>query len=84
MPRPRFFVPLVLGPLLELAQAAYDIHVSQEPKQQRRLLDVILWNCRLTDGSLEYDYQKPFDLMADVTDLKKWRGGRDSNPRPPA
>ncbi len=70
--------------LLELAQAAYKLYVSQTPHEQRRLVDVVLSNCRLRDGTLEYDLRKPFDLLVDVPDLGIWRGGRDLNPRPPA
>jgi site-specific DNA recombinase len=70
--------------LLELAQVAYKLYVSQSPREQRRLVDVVLSNCRLRDGNLEYDLRKPFDLLVDVDDFAIWRGGRDLNPRPPA
>jgi hypothetical protein len=70
--------------LLELAQVAHKLYVSQPPHEQRRLVDVVLSNCRLRDGTLEYDLRKPFDLLVDVHDFEIWRGGRDLNPRPPA
>ncbi len=70
--------------LIELAQVAHTLYVSRNPRQQRRLLDFVLSNCRLVDGTVRYDFRKPFSLMADVTDFQVWRGGRDLNPRPPA
>ena len=70
--------------VLELAKSAYQLYISQLPREQRRLVDVVLSNARLTGTTIEYDYRKPFDMMLDVGDLEKWRGGRDLNPRPPA
>ena len=70
--------------LLELAQVAYRLYVSQPAKEQRRLLDTVVSNCTLIGRDLDFHFRKPFDILADVRDLAKWRGGRDSNPRPPA
>lgn len=65
-------------------QLAYKLYVSQQPREQRKILDVVVSNCRLNGRTIDYDYRKPFDLIADVTQREVWRGGRDLNPRPPA
>ena len=65
--------------LIELAQVAYTLYVSRNPRQQRRLLDFVLSNCVLVGRSVRYDFRLPFSLMADVTEFQVWRGGRDLN-----
>ena len=70
--------------LIELAQVAHILYVSQPPHEQRRLLDVVVSNCVLEGTSVRYYLRKPWDILAEMEKEKKWRGGRDSNPRPPA
>ena len=67
--------------LLELAQRAHELYVSQSPHEQRRLLNVIVSNCTLKDGTVEYSLRKPFDLLADISESNNWRREWDSNPR---
>ncbi len=66
--------------LLELAQCAHELYVSQSPHEQRRLLNVVVSNCTLKDGTVEYSLRKPFDLLADISESQNWRRARDSNP----
>ncbi len=66
--------------LLELAQRAHELYVSQSPHEQRRLLNVVVSNCTLRDGTVRYDLRKPFDLLADISESNNWRRARDSNP----
>ena len=70
--------------ILELAKTAYFRYSEQSPAEQRRLLDTVLSNCTFDRGSLCPAYVKPFDLLAKAVETGDWRGGRDSNPRPPA
>jgi hypothetical protein len=63
--------------ILELAERAADLY-------KRKMLKVILSNPRLNGRTLEYDYEKPFSMFINVSDLEKWRERRDLNPRPPA
>lgn len=51
--------------------------------EKYELVNLILSNPRIENGSLQYDYKKPFSMFVNVVDLEKWRGGRDSNSRPP-
>jgi len=64
--------------LLELAQVAHSLYVSQEPHEQRKLVDVVLSNCRMNGASVEFDVRKPFDLLVDAGKFEILRGGRDS------
>ena len=70
--------------ILELAKTAYFRYRAQSPDEKRRLLDAVLSNCTFDRGSLCPAYIKPFDVLAKTVETGDWRGGRDSNPRPPA
>ena len=69
---------------MELAAKAADLFKAMEPAEKREILGLVLSNSVLEEGTLRFSYKKPFDLFVNVTDLAKWRGGRDLNPRPPA
>ena len=68
--------------ILELARQAENLHKSQDPAEQRRLLETVLSNCTFDSGSLCPTYAKPFDLLVRGNETGEWRGRRDSNPRP--
>jgi len=51
--------------ILELAQKAYSLYISQDPWEQRRLLDLLLSNSVLKDGRVLSELNKPFDTLAD-------------------
>ena len=69
---------------LELAKNAYFLYSQQPFAERRRLLDTVLSNCTFDRGTLYPTYTKPFDLLSRGHETGNWRGGRDSNPRPPA
>ncbi len=70
--------------LLELASRAHQIFVStMTPAEKRETVSLVLSNPRIEDGSVRFDYNMPFAMMVNSTDSENWRGGRDSNPRPP-
>ena len=46
--------------ILELAQAAYSLYIRQNLQEKRKLLDTVLSNCLLKDGTLYPTYRKPF------------------------
>ena len=60
--------------ILELANRAYSLYIQQSPHEQRRLLDVLLSNCTLTNGSLCPTYKKPFDVLAQRVNNEEWLG----------
>ena len=66
---------------LELAKRAEILYKSQNPTEQRRLLETLLSNCTFDRGTLCPTYTKPFDLLVKGNETGDWRRGRDSNPR---
>jgi predicted ribosome quality control (RQC) complex YloA/Tae2 family protein len=70
--------------LMELARQAPELFKSMTVDEKRELVNLVLSNPRIENGSLRYDFKKPFSMFVGITDLGNWRGGRDSNPRPPA
>jgi site-specific DNA recombinase len=67
--------------ILELANKAHFLYVSQNPAEKAKLLKVVLSNCAIDDTSLYPTYRKPFDLICERVKNEEWRRGRDSNPR---
>src|SRR6266851_2863464 len=58
--------------ILELAQSAYSLSVTQKPHEQARLVKTLLSNCSFDRGSLGPTYNKPFDLFAKGTETGDW------------
>ena len=69
--------------ILELVKRAGILYKTQDPADQRRLLDSVLSNCTFDRGSVCPTYRKPFDLFARATETGEWRAQQDSNLRPP-
>lgn len=59
---------------MELATRAAELFKDMTPEEKRETADLVLSNPRVVNGSIEYDYKKPFNLFVNVTDLTKWRG----------
>ncbi len=66
--------------VFELANRAYELMISREPREQRRLLDVLLSNSVLAEGRLTVTWSKPFDVLAEAGSAKNEEGG-DSDDR---
>lgn len=66
--------------ILELAKKAEILYKSQNPAEQRRLLETVLSNCTFDRGSLKPTYTSPFDLLVKGNETGNWRRGWDSNP----
>src|SRR5262245_18749855 len=64
--------------ILELAQRAVFLYETQDPVEQRRLLETVLSNCTFDRGTLYPTYSKPFDLLVRGNETGDWRGRRDS------
>ena len=81
--RPSAPLALTGQKILELAKQAGFLYRTQDPAEQRRLLDTVLSNCTFDRGSLCPTYNKPFDLFVRGNETGNWRRGRDSNPWKP-
>ena len=82
--RPKAAIVATGERILELAKTAHSRYLEEDLAERRRLLDSVLSNCTFDRGSLCPTYTKPFDLLVRANETGNWRGGRDSNPRPPA
>ncbi len=67
--------------ILELAQQAGTLYVAALPEEKREILGFLLLNCNLADTTPMPTYRKPFNWLAEIGQMKEWRGRRDSNPR---
>jgi hypothetical protein len=69
--------------ILELANKAYFLYVTQKPAEQATLLRKVLSNCSVDAVSLYPTYRKPFDVIFERAKSKDWSGREDLNLRPP-
>jgi hypothetical protein len=70
--------------ILELANKAYSLYVSQDHPEKAKLLKMVLSNCGIDAISLYPTYRKPFDLIFQKARTEEWCARRDSNTRPSA
>jgi hypothetical protein len=56
--------------IIELAKQAEFLYRSQDPTEQRRLLETVLSNCTFDSGTLYPTYSKPFDLSVANSQLR--------------
>jgi len=68
--------------ILELAQSAYSLYVTENPQEQARLVKTLLSNCTFDRGTLCPTYRKPFDLFAKAAETGDWLLRLDSNQQP--
>jgi len=84
--------------ILELTQKAYSLYVAQDPEDQRKILDLVLSNSKMTNEGVMSEFLEPFATIAvGVSEEEEkrlenqpfeerneiWYPRRDSNPRPP-
>jgi len=67
---------------LELAKQAENLYKSQNPCEQRRLLETVLSNCTFDRGTLSPTYSSPFDLLVRGNESCDWLLRLDSNQQP--
>ncbi len=70
--------------ILELAQHAHSLYVTQCGPEKRRLLNCLLSNCTIDGLTLYPTYRKPFDLIAEGVKMSKEYPRQDSNLLPSA
>jgi site-specific DNA recombinase len=59
---------------LELAKNAYQLYSQMNTLEQRQILNVVLSNCTLKGGNVDYTYNPPFDLLTTLPKSEKWSG----------
>lgn len=65
--------------LIELAQRTETFYKIATPAQKRKLVEIVSSNHVLRNGSIEFSYRKPFDLLAASTSEEKWWPRGESN-----
>lgn len=69
--------------ILDVAETASEVYLSETPAVKTRLLNSLLSNFLLKDGNVSYTYKKPFDILAKGLSCSKNLGREDSNLRMP-
>lgn len=69
--------------LLDLCSNAHKLFKEANPTQKRQLINFVLSNLTLDKEKLDYDLNKPFDVIAQASKSSDWCTRRDSNPRHP-
>jgi len=65
--------------IIELANKAYFLYLTQKPHEQAKLLKLVLLNCSIDGVSLYPSYRKPFDIIFQRAKTKEWSGREDLN-----
>ena len=68
--------------ILELANKAHFLYLTQNPAEQARSLKLVLLNCEIDELSVYPTYRKPFDLIFQRVKTEEWSGRADLNCRP--
>lgn len=61
--------------LMERASSAHALFDHMTSDERRQIAHLVLSNSTIKNGSLQYDYKKPFSIFVGVTNLEDWRGG---------
>ena len=65
--------------ILELANKAYFLYVTQAPAEQARLLRKVVLNCAVDAINVYPAYRKPFDVIFERAKTEDWSGRQDLN-----
>ena len=68
--------------ILELANKAYLLYVSEDSTEKAKLLKKLFWNCSVDAVSVMPTYRKPFDMIFERVKSGRWWARRDLNPQP--
>ena len=68
--------------ILELANKAHSLYVTQSQQEKAKLLRMVLSNCAIDAVSVYPTYRKPFDMIFERAKTKEWWAWVDLNHRP--
>ena len=68
--------------ILELANKAHSLYVTQTPQEKAKLLRLVLSNCGVDAVSVYPTYRKPFDMIFEQAKTGEWWAWVDLNHRP--
>src|SRR5438876_3294352 len=58
--------------ILELANRAYSLYLTQNPAEQAKLLRLVLLNCAVDGVNVRPTYRRPFDLIFQRAKNEQW------------
>ena len=76
-------VPLNAQRVLELANKAYFLYISQNSEEKAKLLRMLCSNFSVDDASVTPTYRYPFNVIFKRAKTNEWSGREDLNLRPP-
>lgn len=65
---------ITLESLMVLSSHAGQLFESSEVSQKREIINLLLSNCTLKDGKVQYSLRKPFDALVNLTNRLTWLG----------
>jgi hypothetical protein len=68
--------------ILELANKAHPLYLTQTPQEEAKLLRLVLSNCAVDAVSVYPTYRKPFDKIFERAKTGEWWAWVDLNNRP--
>lgn len=68
--------------LIELAQHTESVYKNAPAEVKRKLVEIVSSNHVLRNGTIEFAYRKPFDILASATPKENWWTRQESNLRP--
>jgi site-specific DNA recombinase len=80
--RPSASRVFTISRILELANKAYFLYVTQKPSEQAKLMRMVLLNCSIDEVSVYPTYRKPFEMIFERAKSEEWSGRADLNCRP--
>lgn len=63
---------ITLTRLISLASRAYEIFESSKIAEKRKLINFMFSNLKMNAKKLEYDLNKPFDMMINKATYQEW------------
>ncbi len=59
--------------LIELAQRTVNAYKKASPENKRKLVEIVSSNRFLSNGTIQFDYRKPFDVLSKIEgSCEKW------------
>ncbi len=69
--------------IIQLFQKAYEyMHLDGNELEKIKLIKAVLSNIRMKDRTIYFDYEKPLDVLLDLTAVPVWWRRWELNPRP--
>jgi hypothetical protein len=58
--------------ILSIAHEAEDLFKSSEVEEKRKLINLVLQNLKVEGSNLDYEYARPFNILAQSVNCNEW------------